>query len=97
MHELTGLGAAELARRIRTGDASPLEVVDAHLKWIAEVEPRINALVTAAFYVARRMARRQTDTGVPPDSAAASRCPGHGQRRDRRSGAAVHRGLAFSV
>lgn len=29
MDELTRFGAAELARRIRVGDTSPLEVVDA--------------------------------------------------------------------
>ena len=67
MHELTGFGAAELARRIRAGEVSPLEVVDAHIERISEVEPRINALVTAAFDMARSTARRLTDAGVPPD------------------------------
>ena len=67
MHELTGLGAVALARRIRTGDASPLEVVEGHIERIGEVEPRINALVTAAFDLARSTAKRMTDSGVPPD------------------------------
>jgi len=45
MGEITKLGAAELARRIRVGDTSPLEVVDAHIARIEEVEPHINALI----------------------------------------------------
>ncbi len=67
MEELTGLGAAELARRIRTGDASPLEVVDAHIARINEIEPHINSLITASFDAARNIAQRLTDTGVPAD------------------------------
>ncbi len=56
MDELTGLGA-ELARRIRAGDTSPLEVVDAHIARINEVEPHINSLVTATFDTARSTAQ----------------------------------------
>ena len=48
MDEITRLGAAELARQIRIGDTSPLEVVDAHIARIEEVEPHINALMAAA-------------------------------------------------
>ncbi|MDE0393907.1 MAG: amidase [Gammaproteobacteria bacterium] len=67
MDGLTGLGAAELARRIRAGDASPREVVDAHIARISEIEPKVNALVTAAFYTAASTARRRTESGVPAD------------------------------
>ncbi len=67
LNELTTLGAAELARRIRAGDTSPLEVVDAHIARIEEVEPHINALITTTFDTARSTARRMTDAGVPAD------------------------------
>ena len=67
MDELTGLGAAELARRIRAEDTSPLEVVDAHIARINEVEPHVNSLVTATFGRARSTAQRLTDAGVPAD------------------------------
>ncbi len=66
-NELTTLGAAELARRIRAGDTSPLEVVDAHIARIEEVEPHINALITTTFDAARSTARRMTDARVPAD------------------------------
>ena len=65
--ELTTLGAAELARRTRTDDTSPLEVVDAHIARIEEVQPHVNALITATFDTARTTARRLTDAGVPAD------------------------------
>ena len=67
MNEITTLGAAELAWRIRVGDMSPLEVVDAHITRIEEIEPHINALITTTFNVARDSARRMTDAGVPAD------------------------------
>ena len=41
MDELTRVGAAELARRIRVGDTSPLEAVDAHIARLEEVESHI--------------------------------------------------------
>ena len=67
MDELTALSAAELARRIRTGDTSPLEVVDVHIARIEKVEPYINALIVTTFDTARSTARRMTDVGVPED------------------------------
>ena len=60
MGGLTGLGAAELARRIRAGDASPLEAIEMHIARISDIEPRVNALVTAAFDTAASTARRLT-------------------------------------
>ena len=67
MDGLTALGAAELARRIRAGDASPLEIVEMHIARIREIEPQVNALVTAAFDTATSTARRLTEGGVPAD------------------------------
>ena len=67
MDELTRFGAAELARRIRVGDTSPLEVVDAHIARLEEVEPHINALITPTFDTARSTVRRLTDAAVPAD------------------------------
>jgi len=46
--ELTRYPATELARLIRTGEVSPVEVITAHLYRVADVNPRINALVQVA-------------------------------------------------
>jgi fatty acid amide hydrolase 2 len=59
--ELTKLGAVALARMIRERQVSPSEVVEAHIKRIEAVNPRINALVIPAFDQAREQARRQTE------------------------------------
>ena len=40
---LVGRTAIELAAAVREGRASPLEVVEAHLEWIASLEPSIHA------------------------------------------------------
>jgi Asp-tRNA(Asn)/Glu-tRNA(Gln) amidotransferase A subunit family amidase len=40
------LNATDLAERIRTKELSPVEVVQAHLDRIAEVNPRVNAITT---------------------------------------------------
>lgn len=44
--ELCFLTATELARRIRAKDLSAREVMEAHLAHIAQVNPRVNAVVT---------------------------------------------------
>jgi fatty acid amide hydrolase len=56
--ELCRLSAAELARRIARGELSAREVVDAHVARIAEVNPRLNAVVLPLFDQARRDADR---------------------------------------
>jgi len=56
--DLVHLGAAELARLIRSSQADPLEVVDAHIRVIERLNPTINALVTATFDQARDETRR---------------------------------------
>src|ERR1700716_2372827 len=54
---LTRRSARELARLIRSGDVSPVEVLDAHLAVIAEINPKLNAIVTLASEQARNAAR----------------------------------------
>jgi Asp-tRNA(Asn)/Glu-tRNA(Gln) amidotransferase A subunit family amidase len=48
MDGLLSLGAAELVWRIRSGEVTPLEVVDAHIARIEAVNPAINALAAAS-------------------------------------------------
>ena len=54
--ELTKLSAVELARRIRTGEITHLDVLDAHLAKIAELNPQLNAIVTLDMEGARAQA-----------------------------------------
>jgi Asp-tRNA(Asn)/Glu-tRNA(Gln) amidotransferase A subunit family amidase len=49
---LTDASATRLAARIRTKQASSLEVVDAYLRRIDAVNPRLNAVVQLAPYAA---------------------------------------------
>ena len=70
--ELIQMGAADLARLIRSGDLDPVNVIDAHIAQISRVNPRINALITVAFDKARDEARRvrerlqQRTSDLPP-------------------------------
>ena len=54
---LTRKSARELARLIRAGAVSPVEVLDAHLAVIEAVNPKLNAIVTLAAEQARADAR----------------------------------------
>ena len=45
---LTRMSAHELAGRIRVREVSPVEVVEAYLNRIEEVNPTLNAVVTLA-------------------------------------------------
>lgn len=47
-HEITRFDATKLAELIRTGEISPVEVMQAHLDRIEAVDPAINAIVTVA-------------------------------------------------
>src|SRR5260370_33689756 len=47
----------ELAKKIRTRATSPREVVELHLKRMAELQPRLNALVHADEIGARQQAK----------------------------------------
>jgi len=57
MSELIFDSATRLAAMIRAKSASPVEVVDAHIKRIEEVNPKLNAFVTTTFESAREEAR----------------------------------------
>ena len=56
--DLYACTASELARQIRNGGCSSLEVVEAHLDRIAEVDAAINAVVTPTGDAAREAARK---------------------------------------
>jgi amidase len=51
---LTRLSAAELGRRIRARAVSPVEAVEAYLRRIDELNPRLNAVVAVAPYALER-------------------------------------------
>jgi amidase len=55
---LTRRSARELARLMRERAVSPVEVLDAHLAVIAEINPKLNAIVTLVADQARDAARR---------------------------------------
>ena len=57
MPELFFLSIAEAGRQIRAGRLSPRELVEVHLKRIADVDPKIRAYITTVPEVARRQAR----------------------------------------
>lgn len=58
MEELLTLSVIELARRIRDKKVSPVEVVDAHIRRIEQVNPKINAVVVPCFDSARAEAKK---------------------------------------
>ncbi len=57
MSELNYLSASEMAQRIRRGELSPIELVDAHLGGIEMLNPRLNAYVKVEAEGAVRQAR----------------------------------------
>jgi fatty acid amide hydrolase len=68
---LLDLGAAEIARRIRGGELSSVEVVESYLARIAEVEPKIHSVAVPLFDQARQEAqaadaRRARGQELPP-------------------------------
>jgi fatty acid amide hydrolase len=56
--EITTLGAVELARRIRAGELTASEVVEAHIQHIQAVNAQLNAVVIPLFDQARAQAAR---------------------------------------
>ncbi len=56
-HELTRLGASELAGLIARGELSSATVVEAHIQRIEQVNPQLNAVVVKRFELARKEAR----------------------------------------
>jgi fatty acid amide hydrolase len=53
MKPITDLSASELAQQIKSGHLSAQEVVEAHIKRIEEVNPKLNAVVIPLFDEAR--------------------------------------------
>jgi amidase len=58
MHEFIKWTATEAVARLRSGEVSPLELIDAAERRIADTNPRINAMVTLCVERAREHARR---------------------------------------
>ena len=68
MTELFRLSATELARRIRNKEVGPVEVVDAHISRIEQVNPVLNAITDFQAASARdqaRLAEQQMMSGGP--------------------------------
>ncbi len=63
MNELCTKGAGELAQMVRTGEVASIEVVEAHLDRITEVNPSVNA-VTVTLAEAARSAAAEVDRAV---------------------------------
>jgi len=56
MTAITSLTASDIAEKIKAGELSAQEVVDAHIRRIEEVNPRINAVAIPLFDQARQEA-----------------------------------------
>src|SRR5436305_8003276 len=67
--ELWRMSATEAVARLRKREISPLELVDASARRIAEVEPAVNALPTLCLDRARDHARRIMQGGVVCEAA----------------------------
>ncbi|MBW2526321.1 MAG: amidase [Deltaproteobacteria bacterium] len=57
----TELSAAEIARAVRAGQLSAAEVVDAYIRRIEQVDPKLNAVVVPTFEQAREQAEQTDD------------------------------------
>src|SRR3954471_7054954 len=62
--ELWRISAVEAVTRLRKGEISPLDLVDASARRIAEIEPAVNALPTLCLDRARDHARRIMQGGA---------------------------------
>jgi fatty acid amide hydrolase len=56
--EITSLAAVEVAAAVRSGELSAVDVTEAYLGRIAEINPKINAIVAPLFDEARVVARK---------------------------------------
>ena len=72
MDELLTMPVVEMARRIREGELSPVEALEAHIKRIDQVNPLINAMVVSRIDEAREEAKaceerlNESRDGLPP-------------------------------
>ena len=57
MNELLTLSVTELAKRIKEGDISPVELTETHIRRIEAVNPKINAVIVPTFDQAMDEAR----------------------------------------
>jgi amidase len=62
MNELLTLSATHQARLIREGEISSVELVESHVRWIATVNPRINAAIDVLADSALSAARRADES-----------------------------------
>src|SRR3954469_21774187 len=68
-NELWRMSAVEAVARLRKGEVSPLELVEASAQRIAEVEPAVNALPTVCLERAREHAGRMMQGGPACEAA----------------------------
>jgi Asp-tRNA(Asn)/Glu-tRNA(Gln) amidotransferase A subunit family amidase len=66
--ELSFLSAAEMAKRVRSRQISPMELVDAHLAKIEKLNPVLNAFVQVDAERAREAAQKAEKTVMRPAS-----------------------------
>lgn len=66
--DLIEMTATEAVARLRKREISPLDLIDAAEKRIAEIEPVLNALPTRCFDRAREHAKRLMDVRYPPEA-----------------------------
>jgi amidase len=67
--ELWRMSAVDAVARLRNGELSPLNLVEASARRIAEVEPAVNALPTLCLERARDHARRIMQDGAAAEAA----------------------------
>jgi amidase len=77
--ELWRLSATELADGIKSAHFRSIEVVEAHLRRVDEVNPSVNAVVHLMAEQALEMARAADRAGGRRRPAAITRCPVHRQ------------------
>ncbi|MYF65260.1 MAG: amidase, partial [Chloroflexi bacterium] len=68
MNDLVRMTAREAVRRLAAREVSPLELIDAAVERIAEIDGAVNALPTLAVERAREHAARLTASGPPADA-----------------------------
>jgi amidase len=64
LRELDWLDATALADLVRRGEVTPLELVDAAIDRIERVNPRLNAVVTPMYEIARQVAQSDLPDGI---------------------------------
>jgi Asp-tRNA(Asn)/Glu-tRNA(Gln) amidotransferase A subunit family amidase len=76
MSQLCTLSAAEIACRIRVGEVSAVEVLEAHIARIERINPKLNAVVVKRYDAAHLEAHeidRKRGAGEPLPALAACR------------------------